>query len=158
MKPFPSIRKVSALAFVAAALAASFVWTSFAPTPAQAATPNVAVGAGQVGVITLHVSGQYTTSLTAVSRFAMPFPARVLGVGASARASGGTSPTLTVDLKSGGTTMLSAPFAVTAGAYSEGTLTVNTVPDENAITVDFAITGTSPTWNDITIIITYARR
>lgn len=147
-------RKVAALAICALALA----FASFAPTQAPAATPNISVGGGQVGVVALHISGQYTATTAGVARFNMPFPARILGVGASARASGGTSPTLTVDVKSGGTTILSAPFSVTAGAYSEGTLTVQTIPDENAITVDLAITGTSPTWNDITVLITYARR
>jgi hypothetical protein len=126
--------------------------------PAIAATPNVTPGAGQVVVIPLHLSQQYTASQTAVARFAMPFPAHVLGVGASARASGGTSPTLTVDVLSGGTTILSAPFAVTAGAYSEGTVTVAAIPDENAITVNLAIGGTTPTWNDITVLITVARK
>src|SRR5690242_17422154 len=88
---------------------------------ADAATPNVTPGAGQVVVIPLHVSGQYTTTTAGVARFTLPFPAAVLGVSASARASGGTTPTLTVDVKEGGVTILSAPISVTAGAVAEGT-------------------------------------
>ena len=125
---------------------------------ARAATPNVSVGAGQVVVIPFHISGQYTASTTAVIRFAMPFPCTILGVGASARASGGTSPTLTVDLLKTAVSVLSAPISVTAGSYSEGTVSTATVADEAAMTVNLAVTGTSPTWNDITVFITVARR
>lgn len=131
-----------------------------APMQALAATPNVTPGAGQVVVIPFHISGQYTASTTAVVRFAMPFPCRVLGVGASARASGGTSPTLTVDVLNAAVSILSAPISVTAGSYTEGafTATGQNIADEAAITVNLAITGTSPTWNDIVVFITVVRR
>ena len=124
---------------------------------AAAATPNYAL-AYNVITIPLHISGQYTTSQTAVARFAMPFPCEVIGVGASARASGGTSPTLTVDLKAGGLSILSSAFAVTAGAYSEGAVATSAVADEAAMTVDLTIGGTSPTWNDITVLVTVVRK
>ena len=127
-------------------------------TPAFAATPNVPVANGTVAVIPLHISGQYTASTTAVVRFAMPFHCTILGVGASARASGGTSPTLTVDLLKTAVSVLSAPISVTAGSYTEGTVSTATVADEAAITVNLAITGTSPTWNDIVVFITVVRR
>lgn len=125
---------------------------------AQAATPNVAVGAGQVAVFPLHFSGQYTATTANVARFAIPFPCDALGVGASARASGGTSPTLTVDVLEAGATILSAPIAVTAGAYSEGTIVDAALADEALITVTLTIGGTSPTWNDITVLLTCARK
>lgn len=130
--------------------------TPLAPA-AQAATPNYSAVNPSVQVLTFHVSGQYTATTAAVIRFAMPFKARLVGVGASARASGGTTPTLTVDVKQGGTTMLSAPFAVTAAAYSEGTITSSALADEVAVTVDLTIGGTTPTWNDITIVMTVLR-
>lgn len=125
---------------------------------AIAATPNVAVGAGQAVVIPILIAGQRTATQTAIARFAMPFPADVLGVSATARASGGTSPTLTVDVLSGGTTILSAPITVTAGTVSEGTVTTAAIADENVITVNTAITGTTPTWDDIMVLITVARK
>ncbi len=124
----------------------------------QAATPNVAVGGAQVVVIPLHLSKQYTASATAEARFAMPFACQMLGVGASARASGGTTPTLTVDVKEGGTTILSAPISVTAGSYTEGTITDADIADEGAITVDLTIGGTSPTWDGVTVLMTCARK
>jgi hypothetical protein len=124
---------------------------------AHAATPNFSASNPSVVVMPFHISGQYTATTAAVVKFNIPFKAKVIGVGASARASGGTSPTLTVDLKNGVTSMLSAPIAVTAGAYAEGTLTTTTLADEATVNVDLAITGTSPTWNDITVLITLLR-
>lgn len=125
--------------------------------PAEAQTPNLSVAVPGVFVMPFHVSGQYTATTTAVVRFALPFPAQLVSAQASARASGGTTPTLTVDVKAGGTTVLSAPFAVTAGAVSFGTITTSALADEAAMTVDLTIGGTSPTWNDIVIVLTFVR-
>lgn len=140
------------------AVAALAIGVAIAPAQAQAATPNIAVGAGQVAVFPLHISGQYTASQTGVARFAMPFACDALGVGASARASGGTTPTLTVDVLEGGVSILSAPIAVTAATYSEGTITDSAIADEAVVTVNLTIGGTSPTWNDITVLLTCSRR
>jgi len=125
--------------------------------PANAATTNYNLSVQQV-VIPFHISGQYTATTAGVARFALPFPAKLVGVSTSARASGGTSPTLTVDVKAGGTTVLSAPVAVTAGAVSEATITTSNLADEAVITVDLTIGGTSPTWNDITVLLTVVRK
>lgn len=126
-------------------------------SPAQAATPNYSPAITGVTVIPFHLSGQYAASTTAVMRFAMPFGCRLIGAGASARASGGTSPTLAVDIKEAGTTVLSSAIAVTAGSYSEGTITDSAIADEAVITADLTLGGTSPTWNDITIVLTCVR-
>lgn len=125
--------------------------------PAMAATPNYNLNS-QVETIPFHISGQYTATTASVVKFALPFPAKLIGVSATARASGGTSPTLTVDVKSGGTTVLSAPISVTAGTVAEGTITTSTLADEATITADLTIGGTSPTWNDITLLLTVVRR
>jgi len=143
------------LAAVAALAAIAF---SLSIQPAQAATPNVAVGAGQAVTIPLFIAGQRTTTTAAVVKFKMPFPCDVLGVSATARASGGTTPTLTVDVQSAGVTILSAPVAITAGTVAEATVTTAAIPDENVITVDLAIGGGSPTWDDIMVLITVARK
>lgn len=128
-----------------------------ATTFAHAATPNYNLNA-DVEVIAFHISGQYTTTTAGVVKFALPFPAKLVGVSTTARASGGTSPTLTVDVKAGGTTVLSAPISVTAGTVAEGTITTSTLADEAAITADLTIGGTTPTWNDITLLLTVVRR
>ncbi|MEX2372411.1 MAG: hypothetical protein WD800_01285, partial [Dehalococcoidia bacterium] len=70
----------------------------------------------------------------------------------------GTTPTLTVDVLEGGVTVLSAPIAVTAGTVAEGTITDANLADESTITVNLVITGTSPTWNDITVLLTLVRQ
>lgn len=126
--------------------------------PVAAATSNYSQAITGVEVISIQLSGQYTANTTAVSRFALPFPARVVGVTAAARASGGTTPTLTVDLLDDGTSVLSAPVSVTAGSVSEGTIANAAVADESVMTINLAITGTSPTWNDITILVTVVRQ
>jgi hypothetical protein len=125
--------------------------------PTQAATPNFSASNPSIVVMPFHISGQYTATTAAVVKFNIPFKAKVIGVGASARASGGTSPTLTVDLKNGATSMLSAPINITALTYTEGTLTTTTLADEATVNVDLNIGGTSPTWNDITVLITLLR-
>ncbi len=126
-------------------------------SPVHAATPNYSSAISGVTMIPLHISGQYTATTTAVTRFAMPFPCKLIGVGASARASGGTSPTLTVSVKEGASSVLSSAISVTAGAYSEGTISDTAIADESAITVDLTIGGTSPTWNDITVLLICVR-
>lgn len=125
--------------------------------PAAAQTPNYAVAIPGVVVIPFHVSGQYTATAVGVARFAMPFPARIVGVHASARASGGTSPTLTVNLMDDGASVLSAAITVTAGNITHGTVANPVISDESVMTVDLTIGGTSPTWNDITIFVTAVR-
>ncbi len=145
---------------LAAAVLAVALAVALPATQAQAATPNVAVGAGQVVVIPFHISGQYTATSGAVVKFNMPFPCDVLGVGATARASGGTTPTLTVDVLAGGSpaSILSSAISITAGTYSEGTVSTAAIADETPVQVNLTIGGTSPTWNDITVLITVVRK
>jgi len=112
----------------------------------------------QQQIIPFHISGQYTATTAAVVRFKLPYAAKLVGVSATARASGGTTPTLTVDVKEGGTTVLSAPVAITAGTVSEGTVSDSLLADESTITADLTIGGTSPTWNDIVLLLTVVRR
>lgn len=120
-------------------------------------TPNIPISTPGVVLVPLQLPGQYTADVTAVSRFKLPFAARVVGVSASARASGGSAPTLTVDVLDDGTSVLLAPIAVTAGAVAEGTVASPAVADESVITVDLAIGGTNPTWDDITVLLTLVR-
>jgi hypothetical protein len=120
-------------------------------------TKNFPLGAG-VLLLPLHLSGQYTANRTAIARLKLPFAADLVGVSASARASGGTTPTLTVDVQKGGVTMLAAPVAVTAGAVAEATIVASSqIADESVITIDLAIGGTTPTWDDITVNLTLVR-
>lgn len=139
------------------ALAALLAVTASLPVPVNAATQNYSGAINGVVVIPFHISGQYTATTASVVKFAMPFPCRIIGVGATARASGGTSPTLTVNLLDDGVSALSGAIAITAGTYAEGTIANAVVADESVMTVDLTIGGTSPTWNDITVLVTVVR-
>jgi len=130
--------------------------TAIVPT-AFAATPNPSPNSPGYMVLPFQISKQFTTTTTGVVRFKAPFPCKVMSVYATARASGGTTPTLTVDVKEAGTTILSTPVAVTAGTVSEAVITDTKLADESVITMDLNIGGTTPTWDDITIIMVLKR-
>jgi len=85
----------------------------------------------------------------------MPFAATLVEVSATARASGGTSPTLAIDVKENGTSVLSAAMDITAGVVTVGTIADAEVADDAKITIDATIGGTSPTWDDITVLLTF---
>lgn len=146
---FTTIRK----SFIAAGLACLALAGALA---AYAATPNQAPAA-PVQVIAFHLSGQYTATAADVVKFNLPYAAQLIGVQATARASGGTSPTLTVDVQEGAGSVLSSAMSITAGTVAEGTITDASLADEAAMTVDLTIGGTSPTWNDITVLLTLVR-
>lgn len=143
--------------FLAAALVAALGLAGLSVQGALAATATPTIATPGVQVIPLHIAGQQTADVAAAIRLKLPFKAKLLGVSASARASGGTDPTLAVDIQAAGTTVLSAPIAVTAGAVAEGTLATTTIADETVITVDLDLGGTSPTWDDITVLLTVVR-
>jgi hypothetical protein len=125
--------------------------------PAPAATPNMILMAQEQAIV-LHFGGPYITSAIGAARFKLPFPARLIGVSAGARTSGGTSPTLTVDLQKAGASVLAGPISVTAGSVTEGAVAVPTLDDESIMTVNLAIGGGSPSWADITVTITLVRQ
>lgn len=143
--------------FIRAILTALIAFAVLVGVPALAATPNYNLNT-QVTTIPFHIGGQYTATTAGVVKFALPFPAKLIGVSATARASGGTTPTLTVDVKEAGATVLTAPISITAGTVAEGTIADAALADEAVITVDLTIGGTSPTWNDITVLLTVARK
>lgn len=129
----------------------------FIGLPAFAATNVPSVATPGVVLIPIEISGQRTADVAGVARIKLPFAAKLLGVSASARASGGTTPTLTVDVKVGANSLLSAPISVTAGSVAEGTVTTSAIADETVLVVNLAITGTNPTWDDITVLLTVVR-
>lgn len=155
---FNRIRPVIAMLAIAAllALAPQVGQKPFELVPsAQAATPNVAVGGAGVFLIPLHLSTTYSTTTTSVVKFNMPMPCDMIGVGAVPRAlTGGVN---SVDVKLGGTTILAAPMNMTAGTYTEGTITTSAIGDEGVITVDLNIPGSS-SLTDTTVIMTCVRR
>lgn len=124
------------------------------PSVTQAATQNYSTDVN-VTPVAITLSGQRTTTTAGVASIKVPAKMKLIGVSAIARASGGTTPTLTVDVLAASTSLLSAPFAVTAGAVSEGTIATATIADETVVNINLAITGTTPTWDDISILLTF---
>lgn len=120
--------------------------------PVMAATTNVSPGSPGYMLLPFHISGQYTANTTAVAKWIAPMPCEIYHASATARASGGTSPTLSVVVKNGASTV-STIGPITAGTIAEGTLANTSVADEAAFSIDLTIGGTSPTWNDITVLI-----
>jgi len=143
--------------FLISFISMCFIVAVLTPTTVIAATQNYSTAVPGVLVIPLHISGQYTATTNPAARLNLPFAARLIGVTATARASGGTSPTLTIDLEDDGTSVLSAPVAITAGTVSEGLVTSSLIADESQMDVVLTIGGTSPTWDDITVLLTLIR-
>lgn len=127
--------------------------------PARAATDNYAAAIPGVVAFTFQYDGQFTTTTAGVTRFAMPFKARVLSAQASCNTIGGSAtPTNSVDINDDGTTILSADIAVTtADTVGFGTIASPVIADESVISIDFTITGTSPTFDDCTVVLIVIR-
>jgi hypothetical protein len=125
---------------------------------AFAATPNPSPSSVGYQTVVIPVLGTYSsTSITPVS-FKIPFRYRVLSASATARAVTGTNPTLTVDVKSAGTSVFSSPVAVTAGSIADAVLSASPLlTDEGTISVILAAGGTAPKWKDVTILLALKR-
>lgn len=154
---FLSTVKGRLIAAAIAVFALIVLATSFAPQ-ARAATTNYSLATPGILVLPFQFDGQFTATTNPVAEFKMPFPARLIGIQGGCRASGGTSPTLTIDLEDDGTSALSAAFAVTAGTVAEGTIANAAVADESVMEIVFTIGGSSPTWDDCTVLITLQRQ
>ena len=152
MNTFLLFRKITAT-LVLALLSVLFV----IPQPAQADTTNIPSAIPGVVLIPLHFDGQFTATTNPVAKFKIPFACRLLGVSANARASGGTAPTLTVNIEDDGVAALSSAISLTAGTVSEGTIANAAIADESVIEIVFTIGGTSPTWDDVTVVLTVVR-
>ncbi len=108
-------------------------------------------------VLPVAIPGQRTASVTGVVKFKLPWPCKLIAAGATARASGGTTPTLAVDVKRGGTSILSSPMSITAGQITDGMVSDPAPADESEITIDLAVGGETPTWDDITVLLALKR-
>jgi hypothetical protein len=150
-KPFHSLKKIL--------LAALLMLAVFMPALSPAATTNYGIAVPGVVAFTFQYDGQFTTTTAGVTRFAMPFKARVIGAQASCNTIGGSAtPTNSVDINDDGTTILSADMGVdTADTVEFGTIASAVIADESVITIDFTITGTSPTFDDCTVVLMVIR-
>lgn len=119
-----------------------------------------------VQLLHLQISGQRGASVAAAVSVKLPFSARLLAAEAKARAIGGTGPTAHLDLKIGEDSLLTAPLALTATAFTAATFVAASsawpqgrpaLADEAVLVIDLTLAGTNPTVSDVDIDLTLAR-
>jgi hypothetical protein len=98
------------------------------------------------------IAGQRTATVTILLCQA-PWAGKVANPAANARVSGGTTPTLTVDLQVGATSKLAAAMTVNATpVWVAGTVATDpSVAESDDLEVVLTIGGTNPTWDDIVV-------
>jgi hypothetical protein len=98
------------------------------------------------------VAGQRTVTVT-IPIARVSWDGALAVAHANARASGGTTPTLMVDLVvHGGSSLLDAAIDVTAGEWTAGVMAADpSVSEGDQIDAVLTIGGTNPTWDDIAI-------
>lgn len=122
------------------------------------ATNNLSVAISGVFPLLLSIAS-VTADVTAAKRLKLPFPAKLLAVSGGARAKSGTTPTLAVDVKAGGVSVLTAPVAFVDGSVTEASIdsTKAQIADEAEITIDLDVGGTTPNYSDVDILLTFVR-
>ena len=148
MNPFSSMQKLAAVALLAVAVTlGGLLAATFNPSPAS---PGYYV-------MTLHFDSQLTATVADKAQWKMPWPSELVAIKCSGRAFGGTSPTFTWTLQeAAGTAATCAP--TTAATEVEGTISDSTLADEASMTLDYASTGTSPTADDMTVVLIFKRQ
>lgn len=122
------------------------------------ATSNPSPGSSGYFTMTLHFDSQLTATVADKAQFKMPWPAELVGIQCVARALGGTgSPTYTFTLQEGAGTLATCAM-VTAVTVIEGAISDSSIADEASITLDYAATGTSPTADDVTVLLLFKRQ
>lgn len=124
---------------------------------AEAATANPSPASAGYFVMTFHFDSQLTSTVADKAQFTMPWPAQLVGVQCVARALGGSAtPTYTWTIQEEAGTLATCAM-VTAVTVVEGTIADSAVADEAKITLDYASSGTSPTADDVTVILIFKR-
>lgn len=128
---------------------------------AFAATANPSPASPGYTPLVIPIQGTYSSNQTVV-KWKAPAGYRVVHASATARAVTGSTPTMTVNLKSGATSMFSAPISLTAGTITDAVLgTAPNLADEGTISVDLAKGGSYTSgqgWKDITLFLFLKRR
>jgi hypothetical protein len=99
-------------------------------------------------------------SAPVIARIQLPYPATVVGVTASCETAdyASTDEVYTIDVKEGATTILSAPIdLVAADTVYTGTLADTAIADEAVLTVILDVSGTTPSVEDVTVLLILKR-
>lgn len=124
----------------------------------QAATKNYPEVINGIQIVPITFSN--TTSTVTPVTFRLPFKAQVIGVSCHARTIDltTTDETYTVDIKEGGTSVLSSAISIlAAGTIYEGTVSDSYIADEATVTTVVTLGGTTPILNDLTVLLTIRR-
>lgn len=128
---------------------------------AQAATSNPSPASPGYTPVVIPIQGTYTSTQTVV-KWKAPNGYRVAHASVTARAVSGSTPTLTVDILSGATSVLSTPVAVAAGTITDAVLgTTPILADEGTVSVNFTKGGSYTSgqgWKDVTLFLLLKRR
>jgi hypothetical protein len=125
------------------------------PVLGIAATTNPAPGSTGVMVLPFTFDRAITATATPIS-FTLPFKATLLAASAYVRDIdvADANETYTVDIKEGGTTVLSSAMAFTAdGQTKEATISDSALADEATITIVITLGGTTPSLTDLTVLL-----
>jgi hypothetical protein len=129
--------------------------------PALAATANFSEVVTGIQVVPVTMNRAVTAvSAPVIARLQLPFKAQVLGVSSSCETAdyASTDEVYTIDVLEAGTTILSAPIdMVAADTVYEGTLADTTIADEAVVTVVLDVSGTTPSVEDVTVLLTLRR-
>jgi len=108
--------------------------------------------------VALHHEGQETATVDPVATFQMPFAATLVEVSVCARDidTVDTDETYTVDLEEAGTSVLSSAISITAdNTPVVGTISDSAIADNAKMEAVLTIGGTTPTIDDLTILLTF---
>ena len=108
----------------------------------------------------IHHEGQEGATVDPISIFQMPFAATLTEVSVAARAtdSGNANETYTVDIEEAGTSVLSAAISIDRDAPQTpvvGVVSDAAIADNAKMTAVLTLGGTSPTIDDLTILLTF---
>jgi len=102
--------------------------------------------------------GQYTGNLDPLRTFQMPYAATLVEVSVCARdidTSSGNE-TYTIDVEEAGTTVLSSAISIVADNTAVvGTVSDSTIADNAKIEIVLTAGGTSPTLDDLTVLLVF---
>lgn len=129
--------------------------------PAQAATVNPSPGSPGYMMLPITMNRAVTTvSAPVIARFQVPYGFTVVGVTASCETAdyASTDEAYKIDVKEGATSILSAPInMLAADTVYAGTLADTAIADEAVVTVILDVAGTTPSVEDVTVLLVLKR-
>ncbi|MBE0596847.1 MAG: hypothetical protein IH614_06245 [Desulfuromonadales bacterium] len=129
--------------------------------PAAAATTNFSEAIPGIQVVAITMNRAVTAvSAPVIARMQFPFKAEVLGVSASCETAdyASTDETYKIDVKEGANSIFSTPInMLAADTVYEGAIADRSIADEAVVTVVLDVAGTTPSVEDVTVLLTVRR-